>query len=43
MLSYCDVMHVGINSDPAAITDPETLLECLDESFAALLALGGGR
>lgn len=43
VLSYCGVMHVGINSDPVAVTDPETLLECLDESFAALLALGGQR
>jgi WS/DGAT/MGAT family acyltransferase len=39
-LSYCGVMHVGINSDPAAITDPDALLECLDESFADLLAIG---
>ena len=40
VLSYCGVMHVGINSDPAALTDPDSLLECLDESFADLLAIG---
>jgi hypothetical protein len=40
VLSYCGVMHVGINSDPASITDPDSLLECLDETFADLLAIG---
>lgn len=40
VMSYCGVMHVGINSDPAAITDPDALLECLDEAFADLLAIG---
>jgi hypothetical protein len=42
-LSYCGVMHVGINSDPASVTDPEALLECLEESFTDLLAIGRGR
>ncbi|MEI6571575.1 MAG: wax ester/triacylglycerol synthase domain-containing protein [Actinomycetes bacterium] len=41
-LSYCGVMHVGVNSDPASITDPDALIECLEESFTDLLAIGRG-
>lgn len=39
ILSYCDGVHLGINSDPAAVTDREGFLECLDEGFAEVLAL----
>ncbi len=39
-LSYCGDLCLGINSDPAAITDPEAFVECLAESFDALLATG---
>ncbi len=26
-------MHMGINTDPAAVPDPELLLECMKKSF----------
>lgn len=37
LLSNLDDVHVGINSDMAAVPDPEVLLECLQESFEAVL------
>jgi hypothetical protein len=37
LLSYLDSLDMGINIDPAAVSDPATLLDCLDESFGALL------
>ncbi|MGZ6979839.1 MAG: wax ester/triacylglycerol synthase domain-containing protein [Acidimicrobiia bacterium] len=39
-LSYCGDLCLGIHSDPAAVTDPEAFVECLRESFDALLATG---
>ncbi|MDZ7733044.1 MAG: WS/DGAT domain-containing protein [Acidimicrobiia bacterium] len=39
LLSYTDVLDVGINTDPAAIPDPDVLLSCFDESFAELAKL----
>ncbi len=39
-LSYCGDLCLGIHSDPAAVTDPEALVDCLRESFDALLATG---
>jgi hypothetical protein len=33
LLSYVDECQVGINTDPAAIPDPEVLVACLTESF----------
>jgi diacylglycerol O-acyltransferase len=39
-LSYCGDLCLGIHSDPAAITDPDAFLDCLGESFDALLATG---
>ncbi|MGI8796124.1 MAG: wax ester/triacylglycerol synthase family O-acyltransferase [Acidimicrobiia bacterium] len=38
LLSYTGSLDLGLNLDPAAVTDPAALLECLDESFTALLA-----
>jgi WS/DGAT/MGAT family acyltransferase len=43
VMSYCGSLDVGIHSDPASVTDPDALLECMDESFGTLLALGRGR
>ena len=40
LMSLVDEMHLGINLDPAAITDVALLIDCLDESFGALLDLG---
>jgi hypothetical protein len=37
LLSYKGSLDMGINLDPAAVTDPDALLECLDESFADLV------
>ena len=37
LLSYCDQLHMGLNIDPAAVTDVPLLLTCLDESFEELL------
>jgi hypothetical protein len=39
-LSYRGDLCLGIHSDPAALTDPEAFVECLGESFDALLATG---
>lgn len=33
LLSYVDECQVGINTDPAAIPDPEVLVACLTDSF----------
>jgi diacylglycerol O-acyltransferase len=33
LLSYVDECQVGINTDPAAIPDPEVLVACLTEAF----------
>jgi WS/DGAT/MGAT family acyltransferase len=40
LLSYCGELHMGLNLDPAAVTRPDVLLECLDEAFEPLLAAG---
>jgi diacylglycerol O-acyltransferase / wax synthase len=40
LLSYRDSLDMGINIDPAAVSDPATMLDCLDESFGALLDVG---
>jgi diacylglycerol O-acyltransferase / wax synthase len=37
LLSHCDHVHLGINSDLAAVPDPEVLRNCLEESFDELL------
>ncbi len=37
LLSYLDSLDMGVNIDPAAVSDPATLIDCLDESFGALL------
>jgi WS/DGAT/MGAT family acyltransferase len=39
-LSYRGDLCCGVHSDPAAVTDPDALIECLGESFDALLATG---
>lgn len=40
-VSYMDDFAIGLNIDPAAITDPAGLLECMEESFGSLLAVAG--
>lgn len=39
LLSYCDDVNLGINTDPAAIPDPEVFVESLHDSFGELLKL----
>jgi len=33
LLSYVDDCEIGVNTDPAAVPDPEVLIECLVDSF----------
>ena len=40
LLSHCDQAYLGINTDPAAIPDPDTLVACLRDSFEEICALG---
>ncbi len=42
VFSYDGVMHVGINSDPAAVSDPGLLVECLRKGFDEVLAVVPG-
>jgi diacylglycerol O-acyltransferase len=38
IMSYCDDMHLGLNIDPAAITDTKAFMSDIDASFDAFLA-----
>jgi WS/DGAT/MGAT family acyltransferase len=40
MLSYCGDLHMGLNIDPAAVTEPDVLLDCFAEAFTDLVAAG---
>lgn len=40
LLSYQDEVHIGVNVDPAAVTDADLLVSSLRESFDAICALG---
>jgi len=33
LLSYVDEAQIGINTDPAAVPDPEVLLSCFTDAF----------
>jgi diacylglycerol O-acyltransferase / wax synthase len=37
LLSYVDDLNIGFNTDPAAIPDPEVLMECMQEGFDEIL------
>ncbi|MET1048851.1 MAG: wax ester/triacylglycerol synthase family O-acyltransferase [Acidimicrobiales bacterium] len=37
LLSYVDDLNIGINTDPSAVPDPETLVECMQEGFDEIL------
>lgn len=39
LLSYCDDVNVGINLDPAAVTDPELMVASIRDSFDEVVAL----
>jgi len=40
LVSYGDTCDIGINIDTAAVPDPDVLLDCFQESFAEITALG---
>jgi diacylglycerol O-acyltransferase / wax synthase len=40
LLSYLDEVHLGISTDPAAVPDPEVFVDCLQDGFDEVLALG---
>jgi WS/DGAT/MGAT family acyltransferase len=40
LLSYLDDLHIGINTDRAAVPDPDVLVECLEEGFAEVRKAG---
>lgn len=42
LLAFGDRLDLGINLDPAAITDADAFLECLHDSFEVLLDAAGG-
>jgi hypothetical protein len=39
LLSYCDDVHIGINTDPAAIPDRELFVECIRDGFDEVVKL----
>lgn len=39
LLSHCEQVHLGINSDLAAVPDPEVLGECLQGAFDEILRI----
>lgn len=39
LLSYRDVLHIGVNVDPAAVTEPDRLVDALRAGWDELLAL----
>ncbi|CAN5701945.1 wax ester/triacylglycerol synthase family O-acyltransferase [soil metagenome] len=40
LLSYLDELHIGINVDPAAVTEPDRLVAALRDGWEELLAVG---
>ena len=36
LLSYVDDIHIGISTDPAAVPDPETFVDCLQAGIAEI-------
>ena len=40
MLSMAGVLDLGVNIDPAAVTEPALMASCLEAAYADLLALG---
>jgi len=40
LLSHCGTCCIGVNVDAVAVPDLDVLVDCLDESFAEILAVG---
>ncbi|WCO65825.1 wax ester/triacylglycerol synthase family O-acyltransferase [Iamia majanohamensis] len=43
LLSYLDELHIGVNVDPAAVTEPERLVAALRDAWDEVLAVGAPR
>ena len=41
LMSHLDACCIGVNLDPAAVTEPELFTACLRDGFEEVLALGG--
>jgi WS/DGAT/MGAT family acyltransferase len=39
LLSYVDQCHIAVNTDPAAVPDPDVLLDCLRDGWEEILAV----
>ncbi|HEX7442859.1 MAG TPA: WS/DGAT domain-containing protein, partial [Acidimicrobiales bacterium] len=39
LLSYMDDLNIGVNTDPAAVTDPDLFVDCLRDSFEEITKL----
>jgi diacylglycerol O-acyltransferase / wax synthase len=42
LLSYAGTCCIGINSDPAAVTDPDLFIDCIQQGLDEVLALSDG-
>jgi WS/DGAT/MGAT family acyltransferase len=40
LLSYIDELHIGVNTDPAAVPDPDVFLACLEDGFEEVRKAG---
>lgn len=40
LLSYLDDVHIGINVDPAAVTEPDRFVQCCRDGWDEVLAVG---
>ena len=43
MMTHLDTCCVGIHADPAAVTDPELLVQCLRDSFDEVIAVASSK
>ncbi|MCU1452721.1 MAG: Wax ester synthase-like Acyl-CoA acyltransferase domain [Acidimicrobiales bacterium] len=43
LLSYCDDLLIGVNTDPSAVTEPERLMRCYREAWDDVLKVGASR
>ena len=43
LLSYAGTCCIGLNTDPAAVTDPAVFMACLEEGVEEVVGLALGR
>ena len=41
LMSYNDTLYMGVHVDPVAVSEPDLLRQCLEESFEELILAGG--